>query len=171
MLRKDLILVILVIMVLFMGSVVFVSCKKNKNDEPGPNRCGTTGATNDPADTLPVFKCTIGESLFTADTTYYNNDLGFYTFTGQDSSNHKVKLNLSNLAPGTYPLDFDQTTMEYIVGNINYNGGNNPMGSIIITDTTSQRISGTFSASLTDMFVTGTDAEITLGEFKNLRHD
>jgi hypothetical protein len=168
MLRKDW---ILAIMLVIAGSIVVVSCKKDKNDDPNPNECGTQVPTNDPADTLPSFKCSIGESLFTADTIYYNNDLGFYTFTGQDSSNHKVKLNLSNLAPGNYPLDFDQTTMEYIVGNINYNGGNNPMGSIIITDTTSQRISGTFSASLTDMFVTGTDVEITQGEFKNLRRD
>ncbi len=169
MLRKDWILAVIIVAI---GSFVMVSCKKDNNEDTGPNRCGTPEPNVvDPADTLPSFKCTIGASLFTADTTYYNNDFGYYSFTGQDSSNRKVILNLSNLAPGTYPLDFDLTTMQYIVGNITYDGGNNPTGSVIITDTTSQRISGTFAASLTDMFVTGTDVEITQGEFKNLRHN
>ena len=146
-------------------SLFLNSCKKDEETEEN-----VVTETNTPSPSIS-WSASAGLVSFNADTTTYNYDFdsatGLHVLSAENASGGVMTFMLADITPGNHEVDFDSTIVIWQSGANLYNGGFNPQGFINITDTTNQRITGTFAATLFS-FTTATEIEFSSGSFNKL---
>lgn len=76
--------------------------------------------------------------------------------------NERLTIELSSIQTGQFPIDFDHYLISLEKDSVIYDGGNSPQGVIEITSVQSGKFSGTFSATVKNLF-SGAEIQITEG--------
>lgn len=131
----------------------------------------------EPTDTLPEiidmnwFADLEGFPAFYGDSTTfqysYDSLLQVHEFSCQDLLGRQMYILLEDLAPGSYPLNFDTNVIRVISDTVVYDGGAFPSGSIQIIDTTGHRLTAGFDATVTS-FNTGATLNVVNGLMENI---
>ena len=131
----------------------------------------------EPQDTLPEiiemswFAELEGFPAFYGDSTTfqyaYDSLLEVHEFSCQDLLGRQMFILVEDLAPGSYPLNFDSNIIRVISDMVVYDGGATPSGSITILDTTGHRLTAGFDATVVS-FNTGGTLNIVNGLLENI---
>ncbi len=97
----------------------------------------------------------------------YDSLLEVHEFSCQDLLGRQMFILIDDLAPGSYPLNFDSNIIRVIADTAIYDGGSVPSGSIQILDTTGHRITAGFDAFLIS-FQTGANLTVVNGLMENI---
>jgi len=165
---------------------VFSSCVKD--DDP-TNYSPTQALPEEPLDTIPNneeeepqdtlpeiiemswFADLEGFPAFYGDSTTfqyaYDSLLEVHEFSCQDLLGRQMFILVEDLAPGSYPLNFDLNIIRVLEDTVVYDGGFMPAGTITILDTTGHRITAGFDASLIS-FNTGATLNVVNGLLENI---
>jgi hypothetical protein len=149
------------------------SCKKDdpdNNDPVAPIDTTGTGGNNTIDTTLMHWSATLEGTGFDGDTSSiaYTFEADHHNFVCQDEDGNTMTISLTDLAPGSYDIDFDNIIL-YSTATATYTGGFNPQGTLTITKNADMRISGHFAAVLFD-FGTADELNLTNGVFNNLSY-
>lgn len=82
----------------------------------------------------------------------FDSLLNRHILTATNPQGQTLTLEMSTIQVGQYPLDFDQYLMSLQRDSLIFDGGNSPLGSIEISSVQSGKFSGTFSATLRNLF-------------------
>ena len=101
-------------------------------------------------------------------TVHFDSLLNRYILTANQSGS-MLTIEMSEIVVGQFSIDFDHYLISLEQDSVTYNGGNSPQGVIEITSVQSGKFSGTFSATLRNLFsaqeVTVTNGIITTVPF------
>jgi len=135
-----------VLFFLFVGCLNLLGCKKDKgkNDSDFINATPTAviTATVDGQD----FQALSADISIAFDTL-----LNRYKLTANHQGK-KLTLEMAAIQVGQFPVDFDHYLISLEKDSVVYDGGNSPQGVIEITSVQSGKFSGTFSATLKNLF-------------------
>jgi len=84
-------------------------------------------------------------------TVHFDSLLNRYILTANPPGK-KLTIEMSEISVGQFPIDFDHYLISLEKDSVIYDGGNSPQGVIEITSVQSGKFSGTFSATLKNLF-------------------
>lgn len=132
--------------IFFIALISSTGCRKNEtnNDSNFMNETPTA-----------VITATIDGNDFQAlssnITVRFDSLINRYILTA-NSPGKKLTIEMSEIAVGQFPIDFDHYLISLEKDSVIYDGGNSPQGVIEITSVQSGKFSGKFSATLKNLF-------------------